>query len=627
MKTVAPRLFLCSGIQISEKDKRKENRHVVELDSLGDNPNVNIRLEKIANIFNQHFSPRLVDLLEIASYVFSADSATQRGEGFIDNSSTEKWERDFYFVIPVRDIDFWQSSKVIDLLTKIVDFTSNDKNQFDFIKLKKERITEEYLECGGFEDWELYGIDRVTMFSGGLDSLAGVTEEANSSKPLMLVSHSPVNSTLSRQTELYQKLKEKFDAKIQHIPIVVNKSKNFGKEFLQRTRSFLFSAIGTIIAETIKAKGVRFYENGIVSLNLPVADEVLRARASRTTHPHTLKLFSDLYSLVTEREFIVDNPYFFKTKADIVELIKENHSGDLIQHSCSCAHTGFFQSSSQWHCGTCSQCIDRRIAILAANAEAFDPKTDYKEDVFTGKRKDGYEKNMAVNFARHALELSKMSENEIASKFNRDLTRAVRMFPKRSEATLDLIKIHKRHGESVFNVLSKQIVQNADKLISGELDKSCMLSLVAGNEHLKSSWKNFADKIIHLLNNGVPTACETHKPKNEPHLQQICDGILQAHDNILTREFPFMRWSSGATKPDWSAEELLFWIEAKYVRNKTDLGPIREAIAADITKYGDNKRRVLFFIYDPNHHITNESEFSEPINRRETMMVHFLRNG
>lgn len=59
------------------------------------------------------------------------------------------------------------------------------------------------------------------------------------------------------------------------------------------------------------------------------------------------------------------------------------------------------------------------------------------------------------------------------------------------------------------------------------------------------------------------------------------------------REFPFLRWGSTATKPDWSAEEFCLWVELKYVREKSDIPPITEAIAADITNYGDNERRVL----------------------------------
>ena len=155
---------------------------------------------------------------------------------------------------------------------------------------------------------------------------------------------------------------------------------------------------------------MRFFENGIVSLNLPIADEVLRARTSRTTNPHALALFEQLLTLVTDRDFKVDNPYLFKTKAEVVSILSAHGAEELIQHTCSCAHTGFFQSKTQWHCGACSQCIDRRIAVVAADVAAHDPEFDYACDVFSGERKERHEANVAVDFVRHASELGRTRE-------------------------------------------------------------------------------------------------------------------------------------------------------------------------------------------------------------------------
>ena len=82
--------------------------------------------------------------------------------------------------------------------------------------------------------------------------------------------------------------------------------------------------------------------------------------------------------------------------------------------------------------------------------------------------------------------------------------------------------------------------------------------------------------------------------QTEPRLQELCDGILLAGCNVqLIREYPQMRWGAVGTKPDWSsAKEPGLWVEMKYVRTKRIL-PITEAIAADITKYGDNNTRTF----------------------------------
>lgn len=314
---IEPRLFACSGAKLATGDPLLSGRRLIELDSVGDRANVNIRFENVAKVFNQHLSPRLVDLLEIASYVFSADCATSRGTEWTDDDATEAWGRDFAFVIPVREPEFWNSSEVKCLITEVLTFLSNDKYCFAFTSLQRDRpAQQQYLEFGELEDWPFYGPERVLMFSGGLDSLAGSVETARNGGKLVLVSHRSVSTLDSRQRKLFAELKKKFTSQLVHIPVWINKDEKFGREPTQRTRSFLYSALGVVVAESIQAGGVRFFENGVVSLNFPVADEALRARASRTTHPIALHHFGKLYSSVTGRSFAVDNPYLFKTKTD-----------------------------------------------------------------------------------------------------------------------------------------------------------------------------------------------------------------------------------------------------------------------------------------------------------------------
>ena len=621
---IAPRLFICSGAQVASDDPLASDRQLVELDSVGSGANVNIRFENVAKVFHKHLSSRLVDLLEIASYVFSADCATGRGTEWTDESSTEPWSRDFAFVIPVRDPIFWNESERKCLLTQILTFLSNDRYSFTFVPLEHDRPNQQYLEFGELDDWTFYNPDRVIMFSGGLDSLAGAVETAKAGANVVLVSHRPVSTLDSRQRKLFSELQKEFPTSVIHIPVWINKSEKFGREPTQRTRSFLYSALGTVVAESIRAGGVRFFENGVVSLNFPVADEAIRSRASRTTHPIALELFKSLYSAVTERDFAVDNPYRFKAKTDVVAILSEYKAAHLIPYTCSCAHS-IFKSKTQWHCGTCSQCIDRRFAITAAGLLPYDSETDYVSDVFTGVRKDGPEKNMAVDYARHGIELYRLSESELASVFNAEISRAIRYEPKRGEAAEKIIGMHKRHGEVVTRVLQGKISEQAAKVVAGEIDASSLLALVIGGKHLEPLWKRYCGRIGDVLTKGLPVACSTHKPKNEPHLQELCDGILKASGHDLVREFPFMRWSSSLTKPDWYVESLNVVIEAKYVRKKEDLRQISEAIASDITKYGDNKFKVLFVIYDPPHLVVDDAVFAAPILARSSMMATFIR--
>src|SRR5271165_5130634 len=324
---IAPRLFVCSGASVDPSDPIAAGRQRTDLDSIGNKANVNIRFENVAKVFNQHLSPRLVDLLEIAAYVYAADCSTRRGTQWTDENTTEPWGRDFTFVIPVREQNFWNSTEICQMLTEVLSFLSNDKYSFTFVSLEHDRPEQQYFEFGDPEDWHFHAPERVVMFSGGLDSLAGAVESARAGDRLALVSHRPVSTLSSRQKKLFSELQKEFPDQLIHIPVWINKNERFGQEPTQRTRSFLYAALGTVVAESVQAGGVRFFENGIVSLNLPVADEALRARASRTTHPVALHLLKSLCSAVTGRDFAVDNPYLFKTKTDVVKEIHTILSG------------------------------------------------------------------------------------------------------------------------------------------------------------------------------------------------------------------------------------------------------------------------------------------------------------
>lgn len=623
---IKPRLFLCSGVKIRGNDRRRRDRRVFDLDSLGYDSNVHVQLDDVARVLCRDISPRLTDLLEIAAYVFAADCTTDRGEEWTAGEAVEPWGRDFHFVIPVRDTTFWNCPDVRESLLRPLGFLTNDRYAFDFVQLQADRPLQGYLVYGD-DAWPFRGVDRVVMFSGGLDSLAGAVDAASAGERLVLVSHRSKGMVNQRQKGLVDALRQRFPGQVIHVPVWVTKDQDFGREHTQRSRSFLFAALGAVVAASVEAGGVRFYENGIVSVNLPPADEVQRSRASRTTHPWTLRLFSDLLTRVVDRTFVVDNPFMGLTKTEVVQTLVARGGAELIGKTCSCAHTGLFQSQTQWHCGTCSQCIDRRIAIEAAGQQSHDPETDYVSNVFTGPRKPGYEQNMAVDFVQHALTLDQMADHEIAARFNSLLARAARgvVLGKTTDAFANLVALHKRHGHTVAQVLQDKIAAVSEVLVRGELEDTSLLGMVLGKKHLEPSWRRYCEHITALLQAGLPAMCETEKPKNEKRLQEMCEGILKSNGMDLTREWPFMQWSSTATKPDWSAEPLRVWVEAKYVRQKSDLLPITEAIAADVTKYGDNARRVLFVVYDPYHLVTDEDAFATQIHRRRDMLVKFIR--
>ena len=97
------------------RDPAWAGRHRVELDSISRNHNVHIQFDDVVRKVDRNISPRLMDFLEIASYVFTADCSTERGE-WSDEKGEEPWGRDLAFVIAVREPEFWSTPRVKGLM-------------------------------------------------------------------------------------------------------------------------------------------------------------------------------------------------------------------------------------------------------------------------------------------------------------------------------------------------------------------------------------------------------------------------------------------------------------------------------------------------------------------------------
>src|SRR5262249_18759853 len=78
--------------------------------------------------------------------------------------------------------------------------------------------------------------------------------------------------------------------------------------------------------------------------------------------------------------------------------------GALIKHTVSCTRI-YDITRLHTHCGCCSQCLDRRFAVLAAGAADPDPAELAKVDLLTGERGRPNDQTMAESYVRTALEL------------------------------------------------------------------------------------------------------------------------------------------------------------------------------------------------------------------------------
>ena len=115
-----------------------------------------------------------------------------------------------------------------------------------------------------------------------------------------------VQTVASAQKRLVDEIRRRAGRnRILHIPVWANLNERLTQERTHRTRSFLFAALGAVTARLFSLDRVQFFENGIVSLNLPPVTQAVGARATRTTHPQALRGFRTLMSVLFGRAFDV----------------------------------------------------------------------------------------------------------------------------------------------------------------------------------------------------------------------------------------------------------------------------------------------------------------------------------
>ena len=454
----------------------------------GDNPlqlhlwgrgveNVKLQINDIRSHLLQDIPSRFHDLVEIATYVYVADQATTRGGDGVDVFG-ENWRRKLFFRIPVRNPDFWNKADILAQLIDTLSFLSEDEYFFEFTKLTGEPHTQRHLEFG------VDGPEEVVLFSGGLDSLAGAVQEAVvDQRRVALVTHKSTQKLARRHRKLEQMLAKQATHAPLHIPVIINKAKGLGREYTQRSRSFLYAALGATVAQMFGLSRIRFYENGVVSFNLPVSAQVVGARATRTTHPQVINGFANLISLVADKTFVVENHFLWKTKAEVIKVIADAKCGKMIKFSTSCTHT-WEMTKLRTHCGTCSQCIDRRFAVLAAKAESHDPMEAYGVDLLTGERKEGEPRTMLASYVETANDVGDMSALEFFGRYG-EASRVLKHLNGSPDTTaLQLFELHQRHAKYVTDVVDNAIVQHRQAIRKRLLPDSCLLRLVCDSSLL-----------------------------------------------------------------------------------------------------------------------------------------------
>ena len=582
---------------------------------------INLNLPQfVINLF--HLPDRTLDLLELAAYVFGADRCISRGR--IDAVEYHSWSRDINLVIKVRDFDFWCDEKVGHTLNDVLQFMMGDNG------LKITFQPNHSTSPSGLFDNEKYkphlsekGL-KVGLFSGGVDSLAGALDILESGpETLMLACHQSNNTTKRTQRRLCQALEHRYPNRIQPYSFQCNLHGKRAIDETQRSRSFLFTAIAYSLATSHSQSCFNIFENGVTSINLHRREDLSNARASRTTHPQTIAKLQNLYSLLSGKDFKIYQPFLNKTKGDVMELVCKI-APELLSSSVSCSRASFAKGDST-HCGKCFQCVDRRLAAFSKGIEDYDHRGLYTFDILSEKL-DHEVKTVAIDYIRQAISFSQDSPDQFYDNYLFDLSQVVDYLPLEGNE-LDRIEclweLYKNHGNCVRNALSRMRIEY-DDVFSDAPEKNSLLSLISEREYLKEETVRLVEALEPVITIGVTEMFAKNRPKNEPDLNEKIGALLRTHHKKFRSEYPTTSFACAKVIPDHENIDTNIQIEAKYIRNKTTPSVATEGIAADLTKYPNNKY-IIFVVYDPYHKIHSDEVFRADIESKGRNRVLIIR--
>ena len=589
-----------------------------------ENGNFYLKLFNFTKALGAGISPRLRDLIDIASLVYIADRKTGRGSE--EAVVYEAWSRSMRFVIPVRDLAFWKEASVTNALCKLLEFCTGDRSyKFTFVKLAGDA------EPNWLDDLEapapLGKKPKVMLFSGGLDSLAGALSLAAHDGPVLLCTHRSSRPVTKKvQDGLVKKLQEAYPGRFSHCPFTCNLRNVEGKadEETQRTRSLLYGAVAFVAARVYRSDELLVYENGVTSLNFPRRGDQLNARASRTTHPKTLRLMEDLFRVVGDcPHFIVKNPFSLTTKAEVVKIIVDAQRHGWISQSISCG-TRSMATDARPNCGTCFQCTDRRLAVFSNGIGMIDAsfRVGLTDPI---PLRDRQQRTSFIDFIRQALDFKKITSGVLMSRYAdnlSDVVAASRELGGETEIVRDIHSMLNRHGESADDGLKKM-------KLSGDSEASppdtSLLYIIEQRAYTLDDHQRCAADLICRIQRALPQAFKSGLPEHENRVNDEIAAILAAVGADFHREYPTDMVALARSIPDFASRNGKLLIEAKYLRKNGQKSAVNEQILADYHQYPQDAF-LLVVVYDPHRRILDDSAWSTDLeSRRPRTIVRVIR--
>ena len=295
-------------------------------------------------------SARARDLLTVG---FSAFSIERSLSGYSGTNRAGDFEVDLELEEPHR----W-TAPAITSLVELLAFQGDARWSWNF---KKATETEAVKTGATITDKRT--IDRVVLFSGGLDSTSGIATLRAGATRIQLVSH--YSKQKSDQLAIASSLGYGPPTQAR---IVRRGLSSRGRSYLYR--SFYFLCLGAAVASSYKIAKITQFENGVLAAAIPPAPPYFMTRhAHPMVHRHAETLFREIFGTPWK----IDNPFLPRTKRECVaqmrKILGSKLSEKLIPKTETCWYVNSYQLRANRKkkngvpCGVCIPCIIRRTAL------------------------------------------------------------------------------------------------------------------------------------------------------------------------------------------------------------------------------------------------------------------------
>lgn len=301
------------------------------------------------------------DIMSLATMVYMADTRIARAL-----HGQDSWTREIELEIPVSNVSLWETQvATIERMLKFLtgDYWKITLSNRTWLFYKPEKVGEKTNKY-----------DRVTLFSGGMDSLISTINLMEDRKNTLLISHAGEGLTKNAQENIVNKLNEVYtDVLHTWMDLWMVFPNDYipegGNDNNTRSRSFLFIAFGVFAMTGMdNVNELMVPENGLIALNVPLDETRVGSFSTRTTHPFYLSLWNELLFGLSLK-LRVKNSYWNKTKGEMATECKNKevlYETMKISFSCSSPGKARWRGLSPQHCGYCVPCIIRRAAMHKA---------------------------------------------------------------------------------------------------------------------------------------------------------------------------------------------------------------------------------------------------------------------